>query len=155
MVSTLIIDFSRVLIFARADTDSLNELHRQLLEQDENYDILQHFYLNEELLHFLRGIKSTVRICLFSDGALHLVSPVRERVESVVDTIITAAQLGYKKSDPYSYEKLLKQLEISAEDALFVDDKQANVEAADAIGIQVVRFIDNAQTLPVLNTLLK
>jgi HAD superfamily hydrolase (TIGR01549 family) len=155
MATTLIIDFSRVLIFAHADTDSLNELHRQLSEQGEDYGILDHFYLNEELFGFLDSVKPAVKICLFSDGVLHLVSPVRERVEAIADTIITAEQIGYKKSEPKVYTLLLQQLELSAKDALFVDDKQANIEAASNVGIQVVHFIDNTQALPALNTLLK
>jgi FMN phosphatase YigB (HAD superfamily) len=154
MAKTLIIDFSRVLLFSYADTDSLNALHSQLSRQDPAYDILDHFYLNQELFDFLAKARSDVRICLFSDGALHLISPIRGSVEAVVDTVVTAEQLGHKKTDPEAYRKLLKLLDIPAKDAVFLDDKQSNVEAAKSVGIQVVHFENNTLSIPALSRLI-
>jgi len=54
-ISALVIDFSRVLIFANADVSSLNRHHAEL-EAHPGYRVLDHFQLNVELLEYLREL---------------------------------------------------------------------------------------------------
>lgn len=44
------------------------------------------------------------------------------------------------KPDPAIYQHVLKGLGVSASDTLFVDDREVNVKAAEALGINAIRF---------------
>jgi FMN phosphatase YigB (HAD superfamily) len=44
------------------------------------------------------------------------------------------------KPDPAIYEHTLKGLDVSAAEALFLDDRIPNVEAARALGIHAIQF---------------
>ena len=148
--TTLIIDFSRVLIFSHADVESLNAHHQYLSQHTENYQVLDHFYLNEDLLKLLDTVKNAIDVYLFSDSSLHELPDIRSRITAVCKDIISADESGFKKSDTKAYEWLLARLNVQPEKAIFLDDKAANVEAAAAAGIQAIQFLDNTQTLPVL-----
>jgi len=154
MYKTLIIDFSRVLLFSYEDVASLNKHHETLSSSRERYRILDHFYLNDELLSFVGRLKGQLKICLFTDGNLHDVPDIRRQVAAAFDEVVTAEDIGSQKSDPQTYRRLARQLNARPEETLFVDDKPANVEAALAAGLTAVRFEGNSQIVAELSALL-
>jgi putative hydrolase of the HAD superfamily len=154
-MKTLIIDFSRVLLFSYADVASLNKHHESLSGQIEQYRILDHFYINEELLSLVQDLKDDLQVCLFTDGNLHEVPDIRERVESVFNKVVTAEEIGSKKNDPQTYQRLLQLLDLQPQETIFVDDKKDNVDAARAIGLIAILFKDNEQVAAELNRLLE
>jgi len=53
-----------------------------------------------------------------------------------------------RKPEPGIYELTLEQLDgIGAAECVFLDDIDANCEAADELGMHAVRFVDNAQAI--------
>jgi len=56
------------------------------------------------------------------------------------DALVWSYQLHIAKPDPAIYCHVLKQLDIQPEEALFLDDKLVNIEAAWALGIQAIQF---------------
>lgn len=56
------------------------------------------------------------------------------------DALIWSYQLGVAKPDPAIYRHALKQLGVAAGEALFIDDKPANVEAARALGMAALVY---------------
>jgi putative hydrolase of the HAD superfamily len=56
------------------------------------------------------------------------------------DAVVWSFQLHTAKPDPAIYRYVLKQLGVQPEEALFLDDKLVNIEAAWALGIQAIRF---------------
>jgi len=56
------------------------------------------------------------------------------------DVLIWSFQLGTAKPDPAIYRRTLQELGVRAEEALFLDDKLVNIEAARALGIQAIQF---------------
>lgn len=53
---------------------------------------------------------------------------------------IISADVGVRKPEQAIYQAALRQLDASASDLLFVDDRLANVQAARALGIRSVLF---------------
>ena len=49
------------------------------------------------------------------------------------------------KPDPAIYKLLLSRYGLKAEECVFLDDTPANVEAAKALGMQGIRFLDKEQ----------
>ncbi len=60
-------------------------------------------------------------------------------------TLFQPALLSYeikvKKPDPRAFRILLHQLSLHPEEILFIDDQNANVQAAESLGIQGIHFI--------------
>jgi putative hydrolase of the HAD superfamily len=69
--------------------------------------------------------------------------PVDELFELVVDS----AFVGMRKPDPAIYELTLERLGLPAHACVFLDDLEANCEAAAALGMRAVRFVDTAQAI--------
>lgn len=56
------------------------------------------------------------------------------------DVLVWSYQLRMAKPDPAIYRYTLEKLGTKPEEALFIDDRQANVEAAAALGIKALLF---------------
>jgi putative hydrolase of the HAD superfamily len=73
-----------------------------------------------------------------------------------MDAIVTSSQLGVRKPHPAIFERLLDELGVSAEEALFVGDKvREDVEGPKALGMRAVlthqfrqEAVDGSQTAP-------
>lgn len=58
---------------------------------------------------------------------------------------VVSARVRMMKPEPDIYRYLLVSFDLKAEECLFIDDSQANVAAAQALGIGGMLFIDAAQ----------
>ena len=56
------------------------------------------------------------------------------------DVIHDATYSGILKPDPRAYQACLAALDLAATDCVFVDDQARNIEGAEAVGLQVVKF---------------
>ena len=56
------------------------------------------------------------------------------------DVLVWSFQLGMIKPDPAIYHHLLTRLGTRPEETLFLDDRHANVEAAQKLGIHAIEF---------------
>jgi len=63
-------------------------------------------------------------------------------LRELFDDIVLSGDVGIVKPDPKIYEYALKKLGISPAEAIFVDDRQANVDAGEACGIRSLLFTD-------------
>jgi len=61
------------------------------------------------------------------------------------DVLVWSYQLRMAKPDPAIYRHVLKELKIPAEETLFVDDRQVNVDAARALGMKALLFTNVEQ----------
>jgi putative hydrolase of the HAD superfamily len=58
------------------------------------------------------------------------------------DVLVWSYQLLMAKPDPAIYRHVLKELGVQPEEALFLDDKLVNIEAAQALGLKAIQFSD-------------
>jgi HAD superfamily hydrolase (TIGR01549 family) len=61
--------------------------------------------------------------------------------------LILSYEVGAAKPDPAIFKLALERAGIKPDEALFVDDQLANVEAARGIGIDAIQFLNSAQLL--------
>lgn len=64
--------------------------------------------------------------------------------------ICLSCDTGLKKPDPKAYYYVLDQLQMLPEDVLFIDNKPLNIEAAQALGLDAIQFIDTLQLIEAL-----
>jgi putative hydrolase of the HAD superfamily len=61
------------------------------------------------------------------------------------DPCIFACDIGVEKPDPKAYQILLDTLNLSATEIVFIDDRPENVEAAQIMGIDAIKFESSEQ----------
>src|SRR5215469_767851 len=106
MIKAILIDFSRVIIFANAEVPSLNRHHRELKETD-NYRFFDYFFLNHSLLERLEEISKTVPIYIATSGALHELAEVKSQLGMIKKAFTEIA-----KTDPNSYRDIARELKL-------------------------------------------
>lgn len=146
MAKTLLLDFSRVLIFPKQrDVKSLNAHNRQLAKSIPGYKLLDYFELNIGFLNYLEQLKEIVPISILTDGQLHEQNEVRPYLEGIFQHIYTAQGFGFDKKQPDVYITVAAKLGYDPSDIVFVDDKSPNVMAAARAGLHAMQFITNDQ----------
>ncbi|MEE4417769.1 HAD-IA family hydrolase [Streptomyces bugieae] len=104
---------------------------------------------NEELIAYVRGLRGNCRLGILSNSFVG----ARERetalyhFDELVEQIVYSHEIGIEKPDPRAFEAACASLEAQPESCLFIDDVAANVEAAQAAGMQAHLFEDNARTI--------
>ena len=74
-------------------------------------------------------------------------------IDDIFETVVDSAFVGVRKPDPAIYAIVLDRLGLPADECAFVDDIAVNVEAARALGFEVVHFRDTAQAIVELDAL--
>jgi epoxide hydrolase-like predicted phosphatase len=119
-----------------------------------------HFFAGEvldvELVDYVRLLRHSYATALLSNASDSLDAYVRERLglSDAFDLIIVSALVGMKKPDPAIFRIALDRLEVAAHEAIFVDDRQDNVEGAVSVGMYGIRFTTREALIAKLTTLL-
>jgi HAD superfamily hydrolase (TIGR01549 family) len=154
MISTILFDFSRVLIFPydRSYNGGLNELYVNS-SQKEGFKFSKSFVLNEELLEYLAGVKDTFSLHIYTTGSIQYDKHCMEKIMPVFERIFTVNTVGLKKNEPASYKIISEMLEKKEEEILFIDDQMENIKAAQEAGLNTHHFRSTNETIEYLNSL--
>lgn len=63
------------------------------------------------------------------------------------DGVVVSSDVHMVKPDRRIYEYLLRKYDLAAEECLFIDDMQVNVDAARSVGMQAYRFTDSYEEI--------
>ncbi|MCB8955009.1 MAG: HAD family phosphatase [Nocardioides sp.] len=67
-------------------------------------------------------------------------APERFAVLALLDHVVVSGEVGAAKPDPAAYRAVIERAGVPPERLVFVDDKQVNVDAAAALGMDAIRF---------------
>ncbi len=118
----------------------------------------------EERLDFLRNLKDQYEIYLLSNtNEIHLdfiKAALIERFGSdvlyeIFDHCYYSYEIREVKPDVEIYLRVLKEQQIKAGEALFIDDKIANLEGAEKAGITTIHILPSQEISDVLNNMLE
>ena len=109
-----------------------------------------------ELVEFIRSLRPHYKTGLLSNAwdDLRYFLENEWKIADAFDEIMISAEVGVAKPDPRIYQITLDRLGVEPQDAIFVDDFPANVEAASRVGMHAIRFHSTSQTLQDLRALL-
>ncbi len=97
----------------------------------------------QEVLDIIASLREKdYKICMLTDNPTDRIEMilVREDVAPLFDRITGSGYLGIMKDEPVVFIKLAKQLGISPEEALFIDDNESNCLNAQAAGMSALHF---------------
>jgi epoxide hydrolase-like predicted phosphatase len=127
--------------------DFWDHVLRSLGLPQENRHILEKFYETElyidpNMLEAVRSYRKSYKTGLLSNYTCDLRNRLATHwsVDGAFDEIIISCEVGLIKPDPAIYRLMLERMGCSAEESLFVDDKQVNIDGAAALGMKTVLF---------------
>ena len=143
MITTILSDFSRVLLFPSDDSysGSLNGLNRDLIEKfGEDYKFFDYFKMNDELLELYKNLKQKYPIFIFTSKDIQNRPEVRKIIDPIVTGIFSAKDLGVSKKDPKAYSLIAEKLGKNPSEILYIDDLLDNVEVAKKAEMSVIHY---------------
>jgi len=123
------------------------------LAQLRSWDVEMWSNLNPVMIDWMHAVqRQGLRTALLSNMHLDMVAKVRSEFSWIgkMDVAVLSQEVRLAKPEPGIYEHCLVRLGTRAEETLFIDDRQPNVSAAQALGIRAIRF----ESVPQLRTAL-
>lgn len=125
------------------------------LSKDEFFDF---WFSSEkevpEMTQLVRDLKNEgMRIFIFSNNFAERSDYYQQNfsfLEEISEKVYYSWQTGFVKPDPRAYQKLLTDNDLKAEECLYFDDSEKNVEAAKQLGIKSFLFKSVSQFQQVL-----
>lgn len=137
--------------------------HRLIQEASLNTsrdELLEHFLYwprqcFDKALDSVKGLSADYRLAALSNSnAYHWPRVIDElQLGQVIPEYYVSHELGMMKPDPAIFNTVVDKLGVSAEQVLFFDDTQANVDAAYQLGIKAVKVDGTQGIVPVLEEL--
>ena len=103
--------------------------------------------LNTRLAQFMSSLRPRYKIATICNGGLREAVNRKFRLNELVDIMLFDGEEGVSKPDVRTYQRALMQLNILPNEAVFVDDKESNIETAKNLGMFVVHFKDTMQAI--------
>ena len=121
------------------------------LPPDELVDFESDFWngdrLDMDLIEFIQGLHPRYKTGLLSNNFHWLRSAIAKdwKIEASFDSIIISSEVHLLKPDPRIFWLAVTQLNISPEEAIFIDDYPENLFGAEKIGMQAMQFYNPEQ----------
>jgi putative hydrolase of the HAD superfamily len=105
---------------------------------------------NDPMIELMRGMRGRgMRMGLLTNNVREWEPLWRAMVpiDDLFEVVVDSAFVGCRKPDPEIYGIMLQRLGVDAQSCIFVDDVEANCEAARKLGMTAVHFRDNEQAI--------
>ncbi len=109
--------------------------------------IYEKLVINKELLTFIEQLKKKYTIALLSNYTYEWLEEVlvRENLAPLFDTIFISSRYARIKPEADAFQNALERLHVAPHEAVFIDDRQINVDGARNLGIHALLFTDVIQ----------
>ena len=120
----------------------IKKINRQVNIEDVK-NIYHKFYDKDEEMHkFVKKIAKKYEVALLSNfgDAYFEFDKKWQNKKTFGDKIFVSAYLGMKKPDKKIFKHVLNNLNVKPKEAIFIDDREENIEAAKKVGMVGVVF---------------
>lgn len=117
----------------------------------------QDIRVNRQLIVYLDTLKQGgMKIGLLSNASSEYLLPLLKKahIGHLFDEVVVSSDIGVSKPHPKIFSVMLEKLSIAPREAIFVDDMHGNVAGAVGVGIHGVQFIDTAQAVTDIGSIL-
>jgi putative hydrolase of the HAD superfamily len=109
-----------------------------------------HLHPNERMIDYMRTLRERgYRLAICTNNVREWDSRWRSKlpVDEIFDIVVDSAFVGARKPEPRIYELTLERLGAAPEATVFVDDIEANCDAARRLGLTAVWFRDTDEAI--------
>jgi putative hydrolase of the HAD superfamily len=104
-------------------------------------DMPKAYSWDEENLAFIRSLRPRYKTAILSNAWMDARQEMQEQVNGeLFDVIVYSSEEGLLKPDAEIYRRTLQRLGVAPDEAIFIDDKQRNVDAAQALGMHGIVY---------------
>lgn len=105
-------------------------------------DYLDTIEINECFLDFVSAVNKHYKMAIISNDSSRWSQYIREKfdINKYFDVISISGDLKIQKPDERIFQITIEQLGCRAEDCLYVDDREGNLDVASKIGMNTVLF---------------
>lgn len=100
--------------------------------------------IDDDVLRIVATVAETSRIAILTNNGLflrdHLAAMCPPLFPLFAGRVLCSGQFGIAKPDPEIFLRCLAALDTQAADALFIDDKAANIDGARRAGLAAIHF---------------
>lgn len=135
----------------------LKSLHQPL----EKISILQRFvvkdfFIDKVILEKIKALRENYTNVLLTNFPKHFHNFIKTDwiIEGAFDHIIASCDVKLIKPDPAIYHLALNRADCEPHQAVFLDDREENVRAAEALGMQGIVFDDKIRSMQKLEEIL-
>jgi epoxide hydrolase-like predicted phosphatase len=113
--------------------------------------------LDQQMFEFAANLRPAYRTAILSNSAdgARREEQTRYGFEQLVDEIVYSHEVGLAKPDSRIYDLTCRRMGVQPEEVAFLDDLQANVEAARAVGWHAILHEDTPTSIAALEALLQ
>lgn len=114
-------------------------------------------YYDKELLEYIYNLKKRFTTALLSIMPLYIQEILRAsypEFEDAFDHVIVSSEVHLLKPDSDIYHLTLERIGCKAYEAVFIDDKEENVVAAENLGIHGILFQNHEQVIEELESII-
>lgn len=113
--------------------------------------------LNVELAAYFASLRPRYQTAIISNSFVGARRKEHERYQlgDICDLIIYSHEEGTRKPEPRIYELCCARLGVQPAEVVFLDDVEAAVTTACALGMQAIRFESNAQAIAAIEARLQ
>jgi len=136
-------DLSPEIYWSEFAKDAGIKLDPQQLDEIHQLDMEMWINVNSGMLDWANQLRSSgLKIGLLSNMHPEMVAYCREHFPWLTnfDFVTFSGEVRLIKPDPAIYEHTLRGLGVAASEALFLDDREVNIRAAQALGMYALRF---------------
>ena len=110
---------------------------------------------NTPFLEYVRSLRPRYQTAVLSNAWPNARGEMASQInEDAFDLLVFSAEEGIAKPDPEIYRRTLERLGVEAAEALFVDDRRENVDAARALGMHGVLFAKTEEAMQAIEEVL-
>lgn len=124
----------------------------RLLDEFKNEYIKDIIRINYELIELVDSLKKDFRVYIFSNTVdIHDRVVQKTAVYSHFERVFKSYTDHIFKPEPESYKYVINKIAAKPEECVFIDDLKTNVEGAQAVGMQGIRYENNHKLIEDLN----
>lgn len=107
--------------------------------------IFQKIAINTALLEYITQLKTVYKIGLLTNYTYEWFDEIfqKHNLTPYFDQILISSRYKLIKPEPEAFLKILELLQVTKEEAVFIDDRQGHVDASNKIGLKAFLFVDN------------
>jgi epoxide hydrolase-like predicted phosphatase len=123
----------------------LEESDRQALVDD----MFGGDYIDQVLMAHICALRPAYKVGMITNAWAEIRQALENEwhIAEAFDPLVISAEVGMAKPDPRIYRLALERLGVAPEEAVFIDDFEANTEGARAVGLKAIRFRNTDQAL--------